>query len=145
MQALIVGAIAVFAGVLLGYWLGKAAAQAESRLLRERVTGLETEKAAHAEAARKLQDALTTLTGDLRTAQANLAAEQSKYTQMKADMEIAFGELAARALQANNQSFLTLAKQELGGQNRDAKQTLEAKELAIKTMLDPLGRRAQKP
>jgi DNA recombination protein RmuC len=139
MQSLILGAIAVFAGVLLGYWLGKSAAQAESRLLRERVEGLEAEKAAQAEAARGLQNSVTTLTGELRSVEALVAAEKNKYAQMQTDMEKAFGDLAAKALSANNQSFLTLAKQELEGQNRNAKQTLEAKELAIKTMLDPLG------
>jgi DNA recombination protein RmuC len=139
MQALIVGAIAVFAGVLLGYWLGRSSAKAESRLVRERVAGLEAERAEQAEAAKKLQDSVTNLTGELGTAQASLAAEKTKYTQMQADMEKAFGDLAAKALSANNQSFLTLAKQELGGQTKEAKQTLEAKELAIKTMLDPLG------
>ena len=139
MQSLIVGAIAVFAGVLLGYWLGKASAKAESGLLRERVTGLEAERAAQAEAAKKLQDSVTNLTGELRGLEAQVAAEKNKYAQMQADLEKAFGDLAAKALSANNQSFLTLAKQELEGQNKNAKQTLEAKELAIKTMLDPLG------
>ena len=139
MESLIIGAVAVFAGVLLGYWLGKAAAQAESRLLRERVSGLEAEKIAQAESAKRLQDSVTELTGRLGTAEANLAAEKNRYAQMQADMEKAFGDLAAKALSANNLSFLTLAKQELGGQTRDAKNTLEAKELAIKTMLDPLG------
>ncbi len=139
MQALIAGTIAVIAGVLLGYWLGRATTQAESRLLRERVAGLDAEKSAQAEAAKILQDSVTNLTGELGAAQASLAAEKNKYTQMQADMEKAFGDLAAKALSANNQSFLTLAKQELGGQSKEAKQTLEAKELAIKTMLDPLG------
>ena len=139
MQSLIVGAIAVLAGVLLGSWLGRAAAQAEGRLLRERVAGLDAERAAQVEAAKRLQDSVTNLTGELGTAQASLAAEKNKYAQMQADMEKAFGDLAARALSANNQSFLTLAKQELGGQSNEAKLTLEAKELAIKTMLDPLG------
>jgi DNA recombination protein RmuC len=139
MQSLILGAIAVFAGVLLGYWLGRAAGQAECRLLRERVAGLEAERAAQAEAARGLQETVTHLTGELRAMEAQVAAEKNKYAQMQADMEKAFGDLAAKALSANNQSFLTLAKQELGGQAKDAKQTLEAKELAIKTMLDPLG------
>ena len=45
-----------------------------------------------------------------------MAAEKKKYAQMQADLEKAFGDLAAKALSANNQSFLTLAKQELGGQ-----------------------------
>jgi DNA recombination protein RmuC len=58
---------------------------------------------------------------------------------MKADLDTAFKSAAADALRANTQSFLAIAKQELGGQSNEAKQTLEAKELAIKTMLDPLG------
>jgi len=139
MQSLIFGAIAVIAGVLLGYWLGRASVQAEGRLLRERVAGLEAERAAQADAARGLQDSVTRMTGELRATEAKIEAERNKYAQMQADMEKAFGDLAAKALSANNQSFLTLAKQELGGQTREAKNTLEAKELAIKTMLDPLG------
>jgi DNA recombination protein RmuC len=139
MQSLILEAIAVFAGVLLGYWLGKAAAQAEARLLRERVVGLEAEKAAQGEAARSLQDSVTRLTGEVRAMETQVAAERNKYAQMQTDLEKAFGDLAAKALSANNQSFLTLAKQELGGQTKDAEKALEAKELAIKTMLDPLS------
>ena len=139
MQLLIVGAVAVLVGVLLGYWLGKSAARAESRLLREVVAGLEKEKAEQATESKGLQDRVTQLTGNLRTVEANVKAEKDKYAQMQSDIEKTFGDLAARALSANNQSFLTLAKQELGGQSNEAKQTLEAKELAIKTMLDPLG------
>src|ERR1039457_2531803 len=139
MQSLIVGAIAVFIGVLLGYWLGKNSNQAENRLLRERVTGLETEKAAQAIELSGLRDSVTCLTAEVATEKANVTAEKNKYTLMKAEIETAFGDLAARALSANNQSFLTLAKQQLGGQTNEAKLTLEAKELAIKNMLDPLG------
>jgi DNA recombination protein RmuC len=139
MQSLIVAAIAVFAGVLLGYWLGKSAAQAESRLLRERVAGLEKDQAEQAMEAKTLQNDITRLTGELGAAVANVIAEKSKFAQMQGDLEKAFGDLAAKALSANNQSFLTLAKQELGGQSAAAKQTLEAKELAIKGLLDPLG------
>jgi len=139
MQLLIVGAVAVLVGVLFGYWLGKSAARAESRLLREVVAGLEKEKAEQATESKGLQDRVTQLTGDLRTVEANVKAEKDKYAQMQSDIEKTFGDLAARALSANNQSFLTLAKQELGGQSNDAKQTLEAKELAIRNLLDPLG------
>ncbi|MGH9604477.1 MAG: DNA recombination protein RmuC [Terracidiphilus sp.] len=143
MQSLIVGAIAVLLGVALGYWLGRLAAGAEGRLLRERVTGLETEKAAMAGELKGLRDSVTKLTGDLRASEAQVAAEQNKYAQMQTDLEKAFGDLAAKALNANNQSFLTLAKQELGGQTREAKQTLEAREAAIKNLLDPLGKALQ--
>src|ERR1035437_9721876 len=139
MQSLIVGAIAVFIGVLLGYWLGKNSNQAENRLLRERVTGLETEKAAQAIELSGLRDSVTCLTAEVATEKANVTAEKNKYALMKTEIETAFGDLAARALNANNQSFLTLAKVELGGQNAQAKQTLEAKELAIQNLLKPLG------
>jgi DNA recombination protein RmuC len=140
MQSLIVAAIAVFAGVLLGYWLGKSAAQAENRLLRERVAGLEKDHTEQAIEAKTLQNDITRLTGELGAAVANVTAEKNKFAQMQGDLEKAFGDLAAKALSANNQSFLTLAKQELGGQSAAAKQTLEAKELAIKNLLDPLGK-----
>lgn len=139
MLALIIGAFAVLGGVLLGYLLGKSTAQAEGRLLRERVVGLEGEKTALAAAMKGLQDSVTTLTGELRTAEANVTAEKNKYALMKAEIETAFGDLAAKALSANNQSFLQLAEQKLGAQANEAKQTLDAKELAIKNMLDPLA------
>lgn len=71
--------------------------------------------------------------------QSQLKIEEAKYAQMKADLDSAFKGAAADALRANTESFLALAKQQLGGQTREAERTLEAKELAIKTMLDPLG------
>lgn len=138
MQSLIIGAIAVLAGLALGYWMAKNAAQTEGRLLRQQNDTLDKEKAAALAKASELQDSITRLTGELATANANIASEKQKYTQMQADLEKAFGDLAAKALSANNQSFLTLAKQELGGQTNEAKLILDAKELAIKKLLDPL-------
>jgi DNA recombination protein RmuC len=139
MQSLIVGAVAVFIALLLGYWLGRAFAQAESRLLREQLKGVEEAKALQTAELKAAQDSITRLTAALATETANVKAEQNKYALMKAEIETAFGDLAAKALNANNQSFLTLARQELGGQTNAAKQTLEAKELAIKNLVDPLG------
>jgi DNA recombination protein RmuC len=138
MQPLIVGAIAAFAGVLLGFWLKKNSGQAEGGLLREQMKGLEEEKARQAIDARRLHETITRLTGELGAAEANVIAEKNKYVQMQADIEKVFGDIAAKALSANNESFLTLAKQELGGQSDAAKQTLEAKELAIKNLVGPL-------
>jgi DNA recombination protein RmuC len=138
MQPLIIGAIAAFAGVLLGFWFGKNSGQAERGLLREQMKGLEEEKTRQAMDAKGLQETITRLTGELGTAEANVTAEKNKYVQMQADIEKVFGDIAAKALSANNQSFLALAKQELGGQSDAAKQTLEAKELAIKNLVGPL-------
>ncbi len=72
-------------------------------------------------------------------ARRQLKSEEAKYALMKADLDAAFKGAAADALRANTESFLALAKQELGGQTQEAKQTLEAKELAIKNLIDPLG------
>jgi len=138
MQSLIIGAIAVFAGVLLGYWFAKGSVQAGNESLKESLTRLEAEKAAQGLENREMQKSITDLAGKLGSAEANVQAERNKYLQMQADLDKAFGDLAAKALNANNQSFLTLAKRELGGQTQEAKTTLEAKELAIKKMLDPL-------
>jgi DNA recombination protein RmuC len=139
MQDLIIGAIAVVVGGLLGYLLGKNSTQAENRLLRERVTGLETEKATQAIELSGFRDSVTCLTAEVATEKANVTAEKNKYALMKTEIETAFGDMAAKALSANNQSFLTLAKLELGGQNAQANQSLEAKELAIQNLLKPLG------
>ena len=66
-------------------------------------------------------------------------AQEQKYNQMKADLDATFKSAAADALSANNASFLLLANQKLGAQSNEAKQTLEAKELAIKNLVDPIG------
>ncbi len=139
MQSLIIGAVAIILGVLLGYLLGRSSAKAESTLLREHVEQLEKERVASAAATRELQESFRQLTGKLAAAEAHVSAEAAKYAQMKADIETVFGDVAARALSANNQSFLTLARQELGGQNAAAEQALAAKETAIKNLVDPLG------
>jgi DNA recombination protein RmuC len=65
--------------------------------------------------------------------------EEMKYEQMKTGLDAAFKGAAADALRANTESFLVLAQQQLGGQTREAERTLDAKELAIKNLLDPLG------
>ncbi len=139
MQSLIIGAVAIILGVIVGYVLGRCSATAESALLRDRVERLEKEKDSSAAASRELQESLTQLTGKLAAAEANVAAEAAKYIQMKADIETVFGDVAARALSANNQSFMDLARLELGGKNEAAEKNLAAKELAIKNLVDPLG------
>jgi DNA recombination protein RmuC len=70
-----------------------------------------------------------------RMGEARESALEAKYAQI----DNAFASLASKALRDNNESFLQLAEQKLGAQASEAKQSLEAKELAIKTMLDPLG------
>ncbi len=99
-------------GILLGHWQGRAGAQAR----------LDQALASEREISRMREQ-----------------AQEEKYNQMKADLDTAFKSAAADALRANTESFLVLAKQELGGQTREARLTFEAKELAIKNLIDPLG------
>jgi DNA recombination protein RmuC len=131
--------IAAIVGVLIGIRIGKGSGKAEAQALRDRIGSLETERAR----LDGLMAAETERTQQLREqiagAKEREKAQEEKYVQMKADLDKAFGSLAAEALRANNQTFLSIAKLELGGQTNEAKLTLEAKELAIKNMLDPLG------
>ncbi|MGD0731944.1 MAG: DNA recombination protein RmuC [Terracidiphilus sp.] len=106
-------AVAVF---ILGLWLGFRRARA--------ATGEQVEQA---------------LATERRLAEVREKAQEEKYTQMKADVDKAFADLASKALRDNNDSFLNLAESKLGAQAIEAKQTLEAKETAIKNLLDPLN------
>jgi DNA recombination protein RmuC len=78
------------------------------------------------------------LANERKLAEVRETAQEEKYTQMKADLDKAFADLASKALRDNNVGFLQLAELKLGAQANEAKQTLEAKETAIKGMLDPL-------
>jgi len=61
----------------------------------------------------------------------HLRAEKEKYApDARPTLGRTFGDLAANRVRANNQSFLEPRQLELGGQTRDAKNTLEAKEQA---------------
>jgi DNA recombination protein RmuC len=140
-------ALAAVAIFLLGLWVGarqaRTAARAslndavanERKLAETRESGLREQLGAAAAQIAELKPKAE----ELARVEEQLKGEQAKYAQMKADLDSAFKSAAADALRANTQSFLALAKQELGGQTQEAKQTLEAKELAIKNMVEPIG------
>ncbi|HKF48478.1 MAG TPA: DNA recombination protein RmuC [Terracidiphilus sp.] len=130
----------------LGLWLGlrqastKSHEEAEQSLAAERKLAEQRERALKekiGESATELAQ-LRPKAEELVRAQEQLKNESAKYEQMKADLDKAFKGAAADALRDNTQSFLALAKQELGGQTQDAKATLDAKEKAIETLLKPL-------
>ncbi|HEY6444834.1 MAG TPA: DNA recombination protein RmuC [Acidobacteriaceae bacterium] len=76
--------------------------------------------------------------------QGTLEAQKSALETAERAMGNTFGALAAKALQDNNASFLTLAQQELGKQQADATNKLDAKEKAIETLLQPVGEALEK-
>jgi DNA recombination protein RmuC len=139
----IVSVLIAVAVLLLGLWFGfrHGRAQMDAAVGNERKVAEAREAATREqlEAAKAEVAALKPKAVELTRVEEQLKNEQAKYAQMKADLDAAFKGAAADALRANTESFLALAKRELGGQAQDAKQTLEAKELAIKNLLDPLG------
>lgn len=126
-------------GAFAAYSLGQKAGSAEVKVHLENIRKLEEEV--------QRRDGLIAVEKELNhqlnekvvRAEERGLAQEEKYAQMKADLDKAFGNLAAEALRANNQTFLDFAKQELGGQTQEAKQSLEARETAIKNLLDPLS------
>ena len=140
--ALVAVALFVF-GLWLGWRQGRAgrrtlaeqAVEGERKLAETREAGLREQLTAARDEVAELRPRAEELT----RVQEQLRNEAAKYAQMKTDLDTAFKGAAADALRANTESFLTLAKEQLGGQTSEAKQSLEAKELAIKNLLDPLG------
>lgn len=130
-------------GLWLGYRQGRAGSNArlddalanERRLAASRESGLQEQLTAANAEVRELRPKIE----ELAAVKQQLKDEESKYAQMKADLDAAFKGAAADALHTNAQSFLTLAKQQLGGQSEEANQALAAKELAIKNLLTPLS------
>jgi len=148
-------AVALF---LLGLWLGfrvaganakaqlesadaNAKAQLENAVANEKGLAAARESGLREQlsAAQALAAELKPKAEELTRVEEQLRNEQAKYAQMKADLDSAFKAAAADALRANTQSFLALAKQELGGQTQEAKLTLEARELAIRNLVEPIG------
>jgi len=130
--------IAAVLALLAGIRLGKGSAGAQIEAQENRVSGLEAEVAQLDKLLAAANEQNQQLREKLARAEEREAAQEQKYTQMKADLDKAFADLASKALRDNNESFLNLAKQKLGAQSDEAKKTLEARELAIKNLVDPL-------
>ena len=136
-------AIAGVLGLFLGRLLGMVSTKAELKAQLDTIGILKAEKtrldqliAAETSENQKLRE-------QIARAEERAIAQEQKYAQMKADVDKAFGDLASKALRENNESFLNLAKQQLGAQTQEAKQTLAQKEEAIKNLLDPLNKSLQ--
>lgn len=132
--------IAAVLGLLLGIHFGKGSAAAQSRAQAERIGSQETEIARLNSLNSSATERNLQLREKVARAEEREIAQDQKYAQMKADVDVAFANLAANALRDNNASFLNLANEKLGAQSREASQTLEAKEQAIKNLVDPLNK-----
>jgi len=157
MGSIAFAAIVAVAALLLGLWLGLRQSRAGLAELKSKAEERERYKAQTEERDKQIQDMRQERTAleaelravigerdglgrDLAAARQELLGEAKKYEQMKTDLDKAFGDLAAKALSANNKSFLLLAQEKLGAQNAESKRNLMEKEEAIRNLLDPLGK-----
>ncbi|HTW45451.1 MAG TPA: DNA recombination protein RmuC [Acidobacteriaceae bacterium] len=134
------------ASLVLGFVIAWLLSQTNLKLEKQRVTQLETdlaqrtaerdsaqrEFATAGEARLNLEKAKTQL-------ETQLTAEKNALEEAKKSLSDAFSALASKALKDNNQSFLELARQELGKQQITSAKELEAKETAIASLLKPVG------
>lgn len=82
---------------------------------------------------------IATLTTELKAEKDSAAEKLELLTKAREELSNHFKALAGEALSDNNNSFLTLAKQELGQQQESANHSLEAKETAIASLLTPVN------
>src|SRR5579863_9250738 len=130
MGSFTIAAIIAVAALLLGLWLGHRQGHAELAELRSKAEERERYRVQTEERDKQIQELRLEKTAreaelraalgerdglgrDLAAVRQELLGEAKKYEQMKADLDTAFGHLAARALTANNESFLRLAQEKL--------------------------------
>lgn len=130
--------VAAILGLLIGIRLGKGSTRAEVKAQSDRIESLEQERIRLNKSFEVEIERSNQLREQIAGHKEREKAQEEKYATMKADVDKAFADLAAKALRDNNESFLHLAEQKLGAQANESKQTLEGKEAAIKSLLDPL-------
>lgn len=129
---------AVLLGLALGYWMRSLSVQTEvssARQYAETLAGQLADRDAALQQTQKDAAALREAKARLET---QLTAEQEALKQMRSSLEDSFRSAAARVLHENSESFLKLARQELGQQQQIAGNQLEQKEKAIENLLRPV-------
>ncbi|HUY81653.1 MAG TPA: DNA recombination protein RmuC [Acidobacteriaceae bacterium] len=133
-------------GLAIGVVIAWILSQTNLKLEKQRASQLETDLAQRT-AERAAAQCEIAAAGEVRLnlekekaqLQEKLAAEKDALAKTEKTFMDAFSALASKALKDNNESFLNLAKQELGKQQLGATTTLEAKEAAIANLLKPMG------
>src|SRR3954452_25050954 len=115
--------IGIAAGAL-GVWL----------ILRARLTELSETRNACTAAERDV----ATLTATLEHERAAAAEKLQLVEQAQAKLADSFEALAAKALQSNNQAFVTLAKSELAQHQIKAREELDKRQTAIDSLVKPI-------
>lgn len=127
-------------GILIGLVVGLVCGCVVTRVLGRGRISAEIEHVDRLRSDLGAQNGLvTSLEKDKARLEERLVAEKAALEQARKSLTETFGSLAGEALSRNNESFLTLAKRELGQQQKEADTSLETRKEAIAGLLKPVG------
>lgn len=145
-ELLLVLAVGAAIGLAVGWLLASsrsAAAQAgaDSTIaeLRGQLAGSQAEVTTVRAELRKSELDQTEATTRVQELQTRLAEERKLLGEAESRLSDAFTAIASKALEQNNAGFLALATERLGTIKSEARSDLDARKLAIETLVKPLG------
>jgi DNA recombination protein RmuC len=145
-ESLLVLAVGAAIGLAIGWLLASsrsAAAQAGSDStiaeLRGQLAGSQAEVTTVRAELRKSELDQTEATTRVEELQTRLAEERKLLDEAESRLSDAFTAIASKALEQNNAGFLALATERLGTVKSEARSDLDARKLAIETLVKPLG------
>jgi DNA recombination protein RmuC len=130
--------LAVLLGLALGYWMRSLSVRTEVSSAKRYAEDLTRQLTERDTVLKQAQESVAALGADKARLETQLIAEKDALQQMRANLEDSFRSAATRVLNENSESFLKLARQELGQQQQIAGNQLEQKEKAIENLLKPV-------
>lgn len=134
----VVAVLAVFLGIVAGYWMRGRGARFELSAAGRNNENLAAQLAARDASLAGMQKDVSNLREAKARLEERLTAEQEALKQARASLEENFRSTASRVLNENSQAFLQLARLELGRQQQTAGNQLDQKEQAIENLLKPV-------
>ncbi len=136
--AVVVGVVALIFGAALGYWIRHQSVRAEILAEKRSNENLVAQLAQRETSLGQVQREVSTLGQEKARLEERLTAEQESLKQARATLEETFRSAAALVLKENSESFLQLARQELGKQQQASGNQLDQKEKTIENLLKPV-------
>jgi len=136
--AVVIGVVALIFGAALGYWIRHQHIRAEILAEKRNSENLATQLAQREILLEKSQKDASALSVEKARLEERLTAEQESLKQARVTLEETFRSAASRVLKENSESFLQLARQELGKQQQASGNQLDQKEKAIENLLKPV-------
>jgi DNA recombination protein RmuC len=140
MQEVIIALVATAFGAALGWFI----ARSRTAALAERARLVEAELATTRSRLTDVESARSKLESELAAERASAAAKLATLTEAHERLKNEFAALSARALEQNNNQFLTLARETFAKLHQQSAGELEKRQQAIEQMVKPLRESLQK-